>query len=53
MEAVWDHVDEVRAHDVRQGCDVTNIEVVVAVPQAVGVGVHVVAVVYPKHLKRY
>ena len=53
MKAVLNHVAGVQLHDVGHDSDVTDVEVVVAVPQAVRVGVHVVAVVYPKHLKRY
>ena len=47
------HVVGVQLHDVGHDGDVIDVEVVVAVPQAVRVGVHVVAVVYPKYLKRY
>ena len=47
------HVAGVQPHDVGHDSDVIHVEVIVAVPQAVRVGVHVVAVVYPKHLKGY
>ena len=47
------HVAGVQPHDVGHDSDVIDVQVVVAVPQAVRVGVHVVAVVYPKHLKGY
>ena len=47
------HVAGFQSHDVGHDGDVIDVEVVVALPQAVRVGVHVVAVVYPKYLKRY
>ena len=53
MEAVLNHVAGVQPHDVGHDSDVIDVQVVVALPQAVRVGVHVVAVVNPKHLKRY
>ena len=47
------HVAGVQPHDVGHDGDVIDVQVVVALPQAVRVGVHVVAVVYPKYFKRY